>query len=230
MAIKLNMIYTKADKALREHLNNDPDVEFVHGLLTAILCNPVLVPPPIWLGNLLKVAEGRGNILESEKEVKIFTDAIFNMYNYVNKSLKDGSYEPLISPDVELIDLKKTKNWCKGFLFASESWGDKAMANPSVNAHLMTIFYFAKQDSSDLGVIDKKQLEKLDKYVEDKRDNIKNNVLGIYGEMEAMKPEPEPGQERFEEFVMPIRVEPKINRNDPCSCGSGKKYKKCCGK
>lgn len=25
------------------------------------------------------------------------------------------------------------------------------------------------------------------------------------------------------------RVEPKIGRNDPCSCGSGKKYKKCCG-
>jgi uncharacterized protein YecA (UPF0149 family) len=21
----------------------------------------------------------------------------------------------------------------------------------------------------------------------------------------------------------------KIGRNDPCSCGSGKKYKKCCG-
>lgn len=25
------------------------------------------------------------------------------------------------------------------------------------------------------------------------------------------------------------RSEPKIGRNDPCSCGSGKKYKKCCG-
>ncbi|NDG83596.1 MAG: YchJ family protein [Proteobacteria bacterium] len=25
------------------------------------------------------------------------------------------------------------------------------------------------------------------------------------------------------------RAEPKIGRNDPCSCGSGKKYKKCCG-
>ena len=23
---------------------------------------------------------------------------------------------------------------------------------------------------------------------------------------------------------------PKIGRNDPCPCGSGKKYKKCCGK
>ena len=28
----------------------------------------------------------------------------------------------------------------------------------------------------------------------------------------------------------PIRVEKKIYPNDPCPCGSGKKYKKCCGK
>ena len=27
-----------------------------------------------------------------------------------------------------------------------------------------------------------------------------------------------------------IRREKKIGRNDPCPCGSGKKYKKCCGK
>ena len=27
-----------------------------------------------------------------------------------------------------------------------------------------------------------------------------------------------------------IVAEKKIGRNDPCSCGSGKKYKKCCGK
>ena len=25
------------------------------------------------------------------------------------------------------------------------------------------------------------------------------------------------------------RTAPKIGRNDPCSCGSQKKYKKCCG-
>lgn len=27
----------------------------------------------------------------------------------------------------------------------------------------------------------------------------------------------------------PVRVENRIGRNDPCTCGSGKKYKKCCG-
>jgi hypothetical protein len=31
-----------------------------------------------------------------------------------------------------------------------------------------------------------------------------------------------------ESELLPIRTEPKIGRNDPCPCGSGKKYKKCC--
>ena len=29
--------------------------------------------------------------------------------------------------------------------------------------------------------------------------------------------------------VQPVRVEQKIGRNDPCPCGSGKKYKNCHG-
>ena len=28
----------------------------------------------------------------------------------------------------------------------------------------------------------------------------------------------------------PRKVEQKVGRNDPCPCGSGKKYKKCCGR
>lgn len=46
--------------------------------------------------------------------------------------------------------------------------------------------------------------------------------------------EKENGQWRFVDAhgiqVGPLRrTEPKIGRNDPCTCGSGKKYKKCCG-
>ena len=34
-----------------------------------------------------------------------------------------------------------------------------------------------------------------------------------------------------ESFLVPVRNEnPKTERNDPCPCGSGKKYKRCCGK
>src|SRR5262249_46052781 len=28
----------------------------------------------------------------------------------------------------------------------------------------------------------------------------------------------------------PYRAPPKVGRNEPCPCGSGKKYKKCCGR
>ena len=42
----------------------------------------------------------------------------------------------------------------------------------------------------------------------------------------------EPTQEK--EVNRPTKIDPKIirkkmSRNEPCSCGSGKKYKKCCG-
>ncbi|HNS95803.1 MAG TPA: YchJ family protein [Polyangiaceae bacterium] len=40
----------------------------------------------------------------------------------------------------------------------------------------------------------------------------------FYVEGEMVKPEPM------------VRTGPKVGRNDPCPCGSGKKYKKCCGK
>ncbi|GEM_PF-6232917 len=32
------------------------------------------------------------------------------------------------------------------------------------------------------------------------------------------------------EVATPIKAEARVGRNDPCPCGSGKKYKKCCGK
>ena len=32
------------------------------------------------------------------------------------------------------------------------------------------------------------------------------------------------------EKAKPVRAGPKVGRNDPCPCGSGKKYKHCCGR
>ncbi len=47
--------------------------------------------------------------------------------------------------------------------------------------------------------------------LEDEEDKIKNLKFGGDGKKE------------------PIRSKSKVGRNDPCPCGSGKKYKKCCG-
>src|SRR5258705_10342981 len=50
-----------------------------------------------------------------------------------------------------------------------------------------------------------------------------SSVNGSNGQQQQQPP---PEEKKLE----PIRVGPKIGRNDPCPCGSGKKYKNCHGK
>ena len=68
-----------------------------------------------------------------------------------------------------------------------------------------------------MGVDDKRLTSRFDRKRE-KSDQIK---AGLPGADEEPLPEP----------VKPIHADGKsVARNDPCPCGSGKKYKKCCGK
>jgi|ERR671918_592509 SWIM/SEC-C metal-binding protein len=47
--------------------------------------------------------------------------------------------------------------------------------------------------------------------------------------LEPDKPEDITDLQRLLNPLKPQRVEKKPGRNEPCSCGSGKKYKNCCG-
>jgi hypothetical protein len=51
-----------------------------------------------------------------------------------------------------------------------------------------------------------------DDYFDTDEEEDKDNVIPLWQNVDFIK-----------------RTEPKIGRNDPCPCGSGKKYKKCCG-
>ena len=50
-------------------------------------------------------------------------------------------------------------------------------------------------------------------------------IIGV----EPDKPEDISHVERLLNPASAVRSEPKIGRNEPCPCGSGLKYKKCCG-
>ncbi len=62
-------------------------------------------------------------------------------------------------------------------------------------------------------------------------------MLQLAKEPPRMRPEPSPvqhfvlsrGGEQAPEAKTVKREGRKVGRNDPCPCGSGKKYKKCCG-
>jgi preprotein translocase subunit SecA len=48
--------------------------------------------------------------------------------------------------------------------------------------------------------------------------------------IESMPPAPPDAPEIQLPKVTIRREVPKVGRNEPCPCGSGKKYKQCCGK
>jgi SWIM/SEC-C metal-binding protein len=49
-------------------------------------------------------------------------------------------------------------------------------------------------------------------------------------ELKPKEPEDIADLEILLNWPKPIKAEKKVGRNEPCPCGSGKKYKKCCGK
>ncbi len=61
--------------------------------------------------------------------------------------------------------------------------------------------------------------------------NLQKKQLNDLGQRARSTEDIEAEQEILEqaETVEPIKADVTPGRNDPCSCGSGKKYKKCCG-
>lgn len=57
----------------------------------------------------------------------------------------------------------------------------------------------------------------------------RNRNLALEMEAPPVPVEPESQKNDREEIQEPVQAGPRIGRNDDCVCGSGKKYKKCCG-
>ncbi len=49
-------------------------------------------------------------------------------------------------------------------------------------------------------------------------------------ELDRNNPEDITDLKILQKRTKPIKAKEKVRRNDPCPCGSGKKYKSCCGK
>jgi preprotein translocase subunit SecA len=73
---------------------------------------------------------------------------------------------------------------------------------------------------------DRKQIVSDQKEI--KEDDASDYITGVGGDSAPPKRTEVPERESSKEPVR--RTEAKVGRNDPCPCGSGKKYKNCCGK
>ena len=206
------------EKDLQESASSKEDFEgkmaglaYGNGLMTAIIAGPEPVPQTEWLPMLLNSADAA---LDDE-DTRLLTGMILAQYGAIIKSLRSRSkpYKPLFWKDGEgrLI----TSDWARGFLdgmrLREEPWEELRKDKAQTFFALLAVLF---QD----GGIDAQLLEDGLDPKEFFEDALGRCLIGFKHSTV------------FGKSARPVTGAPdgKVGRNDPCLCGSGKKYKKCC--
>jgi len=213
------------------------------GMLAAIVCTPDLIMPSEYLAIIQEGgAEDDHLSFEDEKEAEEFFRLIMRHYNTVLNEIRDFGevidgdfviYNPslLEEENGEIV----AEDWARGFLTGThlrpEDWAQFAEAtlDPTDGyTPLFGILALAHENDPD------PELRPLDKPMtpELRREFLVGAVLGIKEIYQAFSEQRSTGltsryhsNSQQDSFA---REAPKIGRNDPCPCGSGKKFKKCC--
>jgi len=204
------------------------NLEQLDGFLSALICSPELVPP----SEYLPVIWGGDIALEDQFSVhpilNDFLSLIMRHWNSIIDVLQSGEvYLPLLLED-EKGDTH-ANDWANGFLrgmeLRKEHWAP--LVNDEMNdGSLIPILALAHENSPD---------PELRSYKEPVSAELRETLIvgaaagmnRIYHYFEAQRLL---GMEPLGNLSTVRRSMPKIGRNEPCPCGSGKKFKHCCGK
>ncbi len=185
------------------------------GFLAALACAPEMIPPSRWMAELWG-GEAHMPEWDSMDEARTFLSAIGLIHNQVNRDLGDSVFEPLFMERTLDDDRPRliVDDWCEGFLRGLRLWPALSGEDMTVLEEcLMPIRLFATEEGW-------KALDGMaGDEIEDWQQQIGPAVERLYGHFAIRAGQP----------VRPyVREIPKVGRNDPCPCGSGKKYKRCC--
>jgi uncharacterized protein len=203
-------------------------LEQMDGFLSALICCPNLVPPSEYLPEIW----GGDMVLEDEFSAKPnledFLSLVMRHWNSIVEILNSGEvYLPLLLQDED--GNWHGNEWADGFLrgmdLRRESWAD-LIDDEEHGGSLVPIFALAHENSPD---------PEMRTYQEPVSEELRAELIvgaaagmnKIYHYFEAQRLL---GIDLPENITSFRRSVPKIGRNDPCPCGSGKKFKHCCAK
>lgn len=212
------------------------DVSMLDGFFAALDCAPLPVPPAAWV---CEIWGGKAHLPQwpSEYAGMIFAELILHFqYNVVQHLRSVAVFKPLfISHQVGTASFDVIDYWCEGFMRGARLGNRPLLAIPDIQALLEPIERFAQGDGLLLA------LAMAETEYADIQTTIGRNVRAIwecsrnlpdYGvdhspPMLATPPTPVSPSSPPETHPTPAKPS-KPGRNDPCPCGSGRKYKKCC--
>ena len=194
-------------------------IDELHGFLTAIVCCPVPVMPSEWLNGVWQSEEGPQ--FESAEQAQEIMALIMRMHNDIADALGVGDeFGPLMLENT--LESGETvvvaQGWCWGFMEGMRSQFDAWEPHlDMINELVVPIAVLARLGDDD------PELQELlgdQQKIAELTDAIAESAAAIYEYSRSITDEP----------PQPFRRQTaKVGRNDPCPCGSGKKYKKCCG-
>ena len=204
------------------------DVSMLDGFLSAIaLLNPPLQDESEWYPYIFNEEGTPCEVDEPEtvkrlvcqrlQEIRAF-QAQRQFYNPIIFPLEDEDGNQVTGVD----GLAALEPWAMGFYNALAQYSDRVDVTEAIEAQLCRIHRFLELDQEDP---DYEQNLAIRQAVE-KEHPVHSLEEGM---LEMMQ-----GVIEIAKLNLPnkpvSRATPKIGRNDPCPCGSGKKYKNCCGK
>ncbi len=185
------------------------------GFFTALACAPEMIPPSQWMVAIWGEEETQMPEWQNKKELDEFSSILFTFYNHVMQALNDDAFEALfLEAEVDGETYNVVDEWCEGFVRGFALWQPLQPTDAAlVEECLQPILLFTTEAGFD-------QLDAMSKEeVIVRQDLIEPEVRRLFRHFLA--------QHRL--AVTPYtRDIPKTGRNDPCPCGSGKKFKKCC--
>lgn len=204
------------------------NLDLVDGFFAALICSPDVVRPSeylrvIWGGEHIGGRVG----FRDHAEMQEFLDLAMRYWNHVAGTLYSGeTFLPLLLEDAAGVSC--ANDWAQGFLkgmdLRRDDWAD-LMDDEEHGGLLVPILALAHEHHADpemrpyKGSMSAERREQL--IVE-----VAASVPAIYRYFAARRRL----LSRSDQDAGTYRREGgKVGRNDPCPCGSGRKYKKCCG-
>jgi uncharacterized protein len=190
-------------------------LSYTDGLMTAVIVSPELIPPSEWMPLISGVSEQHTDI----KEAQLAVNLVMLQYNKIIETLgsKKKPYKPFFWEDTNKRLI--TRDWVEGFMFGvslrREAWTRLLEGD---HKPLLTALSILMQHDEDRAKMEENGFDP-DEAFDAAREVAPKVIRALY---ECF------GDNGREESQTVRREEPKTGRNDPCPCGSGKKYKKCC--
>ncbi len=189
------------------------------GFLTAIAIGPEPIDPEEWLPVIWNGAEPR---FENGAQAVAVRRALYARYDAIVAEVEDGTYAPVFDVDEEEKPLPQS--WAVGFMTGAglrlEAWSElfQSEEDDTIAYPILALC----EDEAGKPLLDLSPKDRAFLLAQSP-DLVAQAVIDIADYWQQKNKPPPAG-------AIPVRTTPKIGRNDPCPCGSGRKYKKCCGR